>query len=103
MKYLSLIIQILVVVALIAVGVLIYSTCAGTAIIQTIDKTMPDASVAPFEVATITKLYKARFAVLNEDKSVTMTNWYEKDGKKWVPREGSITLPPVLRPRISRR
>ncbi len=103
MKYVSTVIMVLLLVVVIAVGALVYSTCSGAAIITMIDKTLPSVTEAPFEVATITKIFQARRAVLNEDKSVTMTGWYERDGKKWVLREGSITLPPVLRPRISKR
>lgn len=103
MKYITTTIMVLLLVALIAVGLLVYSTCSDAAIITTIDKTLPSVTEAPFEVATITKIFQARRAVMNEDKSVTMTGWYERDGKKWLFREGSITLKPVLRPRISRR
>jgi len=102
-KYISAAIKILVLVALIAVGVMVYSTCAGSPLIAKIDRTLPDVSAAPFEVATVTRIYQVKRAVMNEDKSVTMTGWYEKDGGKWVYHEGSITLPPVFRPRISRR
>ncbi len=103
MKYISTAIMVLLLVAVIAVGALVYNTCSGAGIITTIDKTLPSVTEAPFEVATITKIFQARRAVMNEDKSVTMTSWYERDGKKWVLREGSIILPPVLRPRISKR
>lgn len=103
MKYIPTAIMVLLLVAVIAVGALVYSTCSGVGIITTIDKTLPSVTEAPFEVATITKIFQARRAVMNEDKSVTMTGWYERDGKKWVLREGSITLKPVLRPRISKR
>ena len=102
-KVLSLVIKILILVAIIAVGVLIYSTCAGSPLIQRIDKTKPDESTAPYTVATQTKLYMAERATLNDDSSVTMSGWYEKDGSQWIFHEKEITLPPLLRPRIGKR
>ena len=103
MKMLSLVIKILILVALIAVGFLIYVTCAGTPLIQKIDKSLPDSAAAPFEIPTKTKVYLAQKAILNEDESVTMHGWYERDSDKWVLHEGSVTLPKVLRPYINKR
>lgn len=99
----GLIIKILILVALIAIGLLIYSTCAGSPLIQRIDKTLPDAATAPFEVSTITKIYYAQQAYQNEDNSVTMLRWYERQEKKWVYQTESFTIPPVLKPRIGNR
>ena len=99
----GLIIKILILVALISLGFVIYSTCAGTPLIQKIDKTLPDVSTAPYEVTTVTKLYIAQKAYSNEDDSVTMLRWYEKEDDKWIYRAESFTIPPVLNPRINRR
>lgn len=103
MKALSLIIKILALIALIGIGLLIYSTCSGTSLVHRIDKTIPDVTVAPFEISTQTNIYMARRATLNEDKSVTMLGWYEKVNNKWVLHEEAITLPKILRPRIGKR
>ena len=84
MKILSRVIIALVLIAIIAVGALIYTTCSGSPLIQRIDKTLPDASVAPFQVATMTRTYQAERAVLNDNGTVTMWGWYEKDGGKWL-------------------
>lgn len=102
-RILSLVIKLLVLVAIVAIGVIIYQTCAGTPLIQRIDKTVPDKMVAPFEVPTVTKSYLAQEAALNDDGSVTMSGWYERDGDRWVLHEEVVTLPPVLRPRVNRR
>jgi len=102
-KAIGLIIKVLVLVAIIGIGVLAYQTCSSTPLVQRIDKTLPDASAAPFEVATITHSYQANRATLNDNGSVTMIGWYEQIGGKWVYHEDLITLPPVLKPRISRR
>ena len=90
-------------VAVIAIGIMVYSTCAGGSIIQRIDKTKPEVIAVPFEVSTATKTYLTPRAVLNDDKSVTMYGWYERDGGKWVYHDKSITLPSVLKPRIGKR
>lgn len=103
MKILKLIITLLILAALIGVGVLIYTTCSGTPLIQRIDKTLPDDTVAPFQVFTETHLYYARDAIQNADGSVTMSGWYEQNNGRWVLREGSTTIPKVLHPRINRR
>lgn len=99
----SLIIKILLLVAVIATGVFVYQTCAGTPIVQKIDKTLPDKVTAPFEVQTMSKIYLSRSADLNEDGSVTMKDWYERDGVEWVLHQGAIVLPKLLRPKISER
>lgn len=99
----GLVIKIMLLVILVMGGVFVYSTCSGQGCIQKIDKTMPDVSAAPLEVATDTHIYYATKATLNEDKSVTMSNWYEKLDDKWALHEKSITLPPVLHPRINKR
>lgn len=103
MKALRLIIPLLVVVMIIAVGVLAYATCAGTPIIQKIDKTLPDSKVAPYQVLTATKLYLSQEAVDNGDGSVTMNGWYVRVKDKWIFHEEAVTLPPVLHPKIERR
>lgn len=102
-KAISLFFKLLVIAIILAVVIVIYQTCAGTAIIQRIDKTIPDAVAAPYEVATITHIYQAQKATMNDDKSVTMMGWYENIGGQWVYNKDSITLPPKLRPRINRR
>lgn len=103
MKVVKVLITVLIIAAIVAVGVLIYSSCAGQHIIQKIDKSEPDKITAPLEVATETHIYLASKVVLNGDKSVTMTGWYERVDKKWVKHEGIITLPVILRPRINKR
>ena len=103
MKVVGNLIKILLVIALLGLVVIIYQTCAGNDIIQRIDKTEPSQQAAIFEVPTKTRTYLAQKAVLNSDNSVTMINWYEKDGGKWVYHEGSITLPSMLRPRVQKR
>jgi len=103
MKHLSLIIKILVLVAVIMFGVLIYITCSGQPLVQKIDKTLPDDIQAPYEVTTRTHLYYAAEAVENDDSSVTMSGWYERINEKWVLHEGEETLPPLLRPEVKRR
>lgn len=70
---------------------------------QRIDKTLPDAGTAPYEVITRTHFYYAVHAVANTDKSVTMTDWYEHVKDKWVFHKGSETIPPMLYPQIKRR
>lgn len=102
-KAIKLLIAILILVAVVGGGLYIYQACAAAPIIQKIDKTLPEVNIAPFSVTTETHVYYARVATLNEDKSVTMIGWYERDGKKWVYREGSIRLPPEWKPRIGKR
>jgi len=102
-KVLGRVITVLILIALIGIGALIYQTCAGTQLIQRIDKTLPDSAAAPFEITTMTRIYMARVATKNEDGSVRLTGWYVKDGKKWIYHEETITLPPLLHPVISKR
>lgn len=103
MKIVKILMTLLIIAAIIAVGALVYSSCAGQHIIQRIDKSEPDKAVAPFEVATESHIYLVERATLNDDKSVTITNWYNRENKKWVKYDGSITLPPLLKPRINKR
>ncbi len=103
MKILSLVFKILVVITLVAIGIFVYQTCSGSPLIQRIDKTLPDATKAPFSVATVTRLYYAQQVTLTPDNSVMISGWYERDGQKWVYHKETITLPAKLRPRISRR
>jgi len=100
---LSIVIKGLVIVAIIGVGIVVYSTCAGSPLIQSIDKTLPAVETAPFEVPTVTRTYIAQRATANDDGSVTMRNWYQRENKKWVYYEGAITLPSVVKPRIRQR
>lgn len=100
---LSLLLKILVLIALVAVGFFIYQACAGTPLIQKIDKSVPDSSKASFEVSTRTKIYYAEKATLNDDSTVTMNGWYERNGGKWVYHKGLITLTQVLHPQIFKR
>jgi hypothetical protein len=102
-RTLGIVIKLMLVVALIAIGLVVYQTCAGSPLIQRIDKTLPDVAAAPLEVATQTHIYYAEKATLNDDGSVTMVNWYEKLNNRWKQHMGMITLPPTLRPRASRR
>lgn len=102
-KLLPMLIKIFGIVTLIAIGVIIYSTCSGGPLIQRIDKTIPDVAAAPYEISTQTNIYYAGQAYRNNDGSVTMMRWYERVEKKWVKQDGSVTLPPVLRPRIGTR
>lgn len=103
MRVIKIFIGIMVLVILVAVVVIGYSTCAGGNVIQRIDKSEPDKSVAPYKVATKTKTYLAEYAQLNDDKSVTMSGWYQRESDKWVRHEEPITLPPVLHPVILQR
>lgn len=102
-KMLGTIIKILLIVAVLAIGVTVYSTCSGSSCIRRIDQTLPDATTAPYEVATQTTIYYAGQAYKNDDKSVTMLRWYERIDGKWKLQDDSITLPAVLKPRISNR
>ena len=105
-NFLGVIIKIMVIVAVIGVGVIIYSTCAGSPLIKSIDKTLPAVETAQFEVPTVTRTYIAQYATANEDGTVTMKNWYQKEKKKWIFYEGyenEITLPAVVKPRIRQR
>lgn len=93
------------VLALIAVGIFIYSTCsdgAGCAC-RPIDNTLPDVSTAPYSVTTKTHLYYAVLAEQNPDGLVTMRGWYEKSGDSWEFHNDEIKLTPVLKPVITRR
>lgn len=102
-QVLSLLIKVLVLVAIIGVGVIIYQTCSGLPLIQKIDKTLPVVSEAPLEISTMTKNYMAQRAILNDEGSVTMYGWYDRVDGEWVFHEEKITLPKVLRPRIIKR
>ncbi len=102
-KILSLLIKILVVVGLVGLGIFVYQTCAGTPLIQRIDKVPPDETVAPYQIVTRTRTYYAQRAVANTDNSVTMWGWYEKIDGRWVLHNEEFTLKPVLRPSIGRR
>ena len=102
-RILSLLIKILAIVAVVGIGVFVYQTCAGTPIIQRIDKMPPEKTVAPFEVSTQTHIYYCSRAFANNDGSVTMYGWYEQLNGKWVLHDKEITLPKVLRPNIGRR
>lgn len=98
----GLLIKVLIIVAIIAVGIIIYQTCAGSPIVQRIDQMVPDIEKVPFEVITRTKVYYAASAI--EDKgAVIMSGWYEKIDGKWVYHTEEITLPPILRPQIIKR
>ncbi len=101
-RFLSLSIQVLVLLAIIGVGLFVYQTCAGTSLIQTIDKTEPSVEVAPFQIVTRIKTYYAQEAML-DDNSVAMIDWYDRVKGKWIFREGAIVLPRVLHPVVSRR
>ncbi len=100
---LSLIIKLLVIIAIIAVGILVYQSCAGGHIVQRIDKMVPDELKAPFVVTTMTHLYYAGQATVNNDKSITISNWYEQSKGKWVLHKETVTLPVVLHPALSKR
>ena len=102
-KSLNIIIRILVIVAIIGIAVFVYQTCAGTPLVTKIDRTLPDVSVAPYDVVTVTRTYKAAKATVNEDGSVTMTGWYERINGKWVYTEGNFAIQPVLSPHIIQR
>lgn len=97
----SLAIKIMVIVAIIAIGIFIYQSCAGTPLIQRIDKNAPDA-VSTYQVSTVTRIYYAKEAVKNPDGSVTLTDWYLKDRDKWEYHTGKLTIPPPLHPVINR-
>lgn len=100
--FLSIVLKLLGIVALIAVGVIIYSTCSGSPLIQKIDKTLPGPEII-YEVPTVTRTYLAEKAVQNDDGSVTMTHWYQREKNRWAEYPGTITLPAVVKPRVQRR
>lgn len=102
-QILSLGIKILILIAIVAVGIIIYQSCAGTAIIQRIDRTLPDTTIAPYEVSTRTHIYQAEWARENEDGSATMTNWYTKLNGKWQLQKNTLPIPAVLRPQVRKR
>jgi hypothetical protein len=102
-KILPMLIKIFGIIALIAVGLWIYSTCSGGPLIQRIDKTIPDISSVPYEITTRTNMYYAHQAYKNDDGSVTMLRWYERIDRSWILQSGSMTLPLVLNPQISKR
>jgi len=91
--------------ALIAIGIVVYFSCSGSAgcACQPIDKTLPDISAAPYKITTMTYFYYAAAATENEDGSVTMSGWYERVNGGWRFHDNEITLPPVLRPKVTRR
>lgn len=99
---LSVILKALGIVAIIAVGIIIYSTCSGSPLIRSIDKTAPGPEIT-FEISTVTRTYLAEKAVQNDDGSVTMTHYYQREKKGWKEYKDTVTVPPVLRPRIQRR
>ena len=96
------IISILILISVIGIGVMVYTTCSGAPLVQRIDKTLPDVSAAPYEVSTVTHIYYARQAT-KDARGVTMLNWYERLNKKWVLHPEPITIPANLRPNISKR
>ena len=102
-NFLTTIIKVLVIVALIGIGILVYQACAGGHIIQRIDNTPPDITVAQYQVVTETHLYYAKEATLTLDGSATIKGWYEKVNSKWVFHKDTVLLPAVLHPGISRR
>ena len=87
----------------ILVGIVIFQNCSGNPFIERIDNTLPNIAEAPFQIITKTHLYYAEKAEMNPDESVTMVNWYENTGGKWIKHDESITLPAVMRPRINKR
>lgn len=99
MKALSLLIKILILIAIIGVIVIVYTTCSGAPLVQRIDKTKPDTTYLR-EIATATHTYYAGQAVANDDGTVSMSSWYERMSGKWVYHEGGIKLIKDLRPRI---
>jgi len=100
---LTVVIKILVLIAVIAAGIAVYSTCSGSPLIQKIDKSIPDITVAPFIVATQTQNYYTRQAIQNTDGTVTMRGWYSWNKNKWILQENEITIPALLSPRIIKR
>ena len=103
MKILKLLIRILVVIALIGVGVLVYQTCSGSSIIQKIDKSVPDSALVPYQVTTRTHLYMAKEAAQNSDGSVTISGWYERENNRWILQKSELTIPTKLKPKINGR
>lgn len=99
----NIVFKVLVLVAIIAVGLIIYQTCSGSPLVQRVDMMEPGIDVAPFIVPTATGGYYAREATLNDDDSVTMTDWYEYENNGWKFHTDSIRLPKALRPEVKRR
>lgn len=99
MQAVKLAISVLLLLALIGIGVLVYTTCTGSPLVQKIDKTKPDTTYL-HEVATHTHIYYVKRVSSNEDGSISIAGWYEQTKDGWVFHEDEITLPPVLHPRI---
>ncbi len=53
-----------------------------------------------YMVETVTRVLFAEEAVENEDKSVTLTNWYESYKGRWVKHKDSITIPLEMQPQV---
>lgn len=98
----TLITVIIVLIVILALGFLVLQ-CGGGSCIKRIDKTLPETDDAPWEITTVTHLYYAKYAVVNSENSVTMTNWYDRVNGKWVYHKGEETLPELLKPIIKMR
>lgn len=103
MKSLSVIISILAIVAMLGIIAIAYMTCSGTPLIQRIDQVEPTEMQAPFKVWTVTRTYLAKQATLNDDGTVTMRGFYEKDGSDWKLRDREYTIPKLFKPQVSQR
>lgn len=77
----------LAVVLTILIGILfLINTCFGGSCIRRIDKSLPAADIAPYEIITPTHVYYAEDVVSNEG-GVLITGWYEQLNGKWIEHE----------------
>lgn len=59
---------------------------------QGIELDLPGSDAAPYQVVTTSRTYYAATAVQDTNGDVTMVNYWELKGKKWVKTEGVLDL-----------
>jgi len=64
----------------------------GGSFIRKIDRTLPPAGTAPYQVETPTRIIYAESAGRLSDSSVEITGWYEKIDEKWVRHDSTLVL-----------
>lgn len=102
--FLGIIIRVLVIIGFIAIGIVVYQSCAGSPLVQRIDEMPPDIDKAKYQILTMTKHdYYADEAWYNGDGSATIRDYFKLVGKKWRYVEGERIIPKVLKPEIKRR
>lgn len=91
-------VRVLVVLLIILVLLLVLvQFLGGGSCIRKIDRSIPTAELAPWEVTTLMKLYYAEDAAVIRDQggavsAVTMTGWYEQLNGKWIRHAAPVTL-----------